>query len=67
MRFHLLRNPLFKDRYIRHNKNMALYAQKLRDSNGGGGSKVAVRLYWRDSSARFSAHLGLRGIACDFY
>lgn len=36
MRFHLLRNPLFKDRYIRHNKNMALYAQKLRDSNGGG-------------------------------
>lgn len=36
MRFHLLRNPLFKERYIRHNKNMALYAQKLRDSNGGG-------------------------------
>ena len=36
MRFRLLRNPLFKDRYIRHNKNMALYAQKLRDSNGGG-------------------------------
>lgn len=37
MRFRLLRNPLFKERYIRHNKNMALYAQKLRDSNGGGG------------------------------
>lgn len=35
MRIHLLRDPLFKERYIRRNRDMALYAHHVKNLIGG--------------------------------